>query len=112
MKENKPRRAAFLLISTCLGAAGQLFFKTGIVSGVMAYLLAYVAIGVIAYALSTMVYLNVLSTTHLSWAYGFAGLGYIFASILAFAFLGEQIPSLRWCGIAVISFGTLLIGMS
>jgi len=112
MRESKLRRAALLLTSTGLGAVGQLFFKTGIENGVSPYFLMYVAVGVIVYVLSTIVYLHVLSATHLSWAYGFAGLGYIFASILSFAFLGEQIPPLRWFGIAVISFGTLMIGIS
>lgn len=57
-------------------------------------------------------YFYVLSMTNLSWAYSFAGLGYIFASILAFAFLGEQVPPLRWFGITVVSLGTLMVGIS
>ena len=112
MKENKLRRAALLLASTGSSAAGQLFFKIGVTSGATSFFLSYIAIGVVAYVLSTVLYLYVLSTTHLSWAYGFVGFSYIFAGILAFAFLGEQISPLRWLGIAVVSLGTLMIGMS
>ncbi len=112
MKNSKLRRVAFLLVSAALGASGQLFFKVGITSGVTVYFLTYIAVGVMTVALGTIVYLYVLSTTHLSWAYGFAGLGYILAGILAFAFLGEQIPPLKWFGIVVVSLGTLMVGAS
>jgi uncharacterized membrane protein len=103
--------AALLLVSTLLGAMGQVFFKIG-VTGSLTELVAFVALGVIAYGASTVVYFYVLSRTHLSWAYGFTGLSYIFASIIAFFLLGETIPTLRWDGILIITVGTVLIGLS
>lgn len=112
MKESRLSYVMLLVVSTGVGAFGQLFLKIGVSSDVRIYFLSWIAIGVIAYALSWVLYLFVLSTTNLSWAYGFAGLGYVFASVLAFAFLGEQVPPLRWFGIAVISLGTLLVGIS
>lgn len=102
---------ALLVFSTILGAAGQLFFKVG-VTGSWAELIEFVFIGMVMYGVSTVSYFYVLSRTNLSWAYGFAGLSYIFASIIAFLFLGEQIPPLRWEGILVITLGTVLIGLS
>ena len=62
--------------------------------------------------ISTVIYFYVLGRTHLSWAYGFTGLSYIFASAIAFLFLGELVPGLRWLGIAIIAIGTALVGSS
>ncbi|MDE1855459.1 MAG: hypothetical protein KGH57_04045 [Candidatus Micrarchaeota archaeon] len=100
-----------LLTSTLLGAAGQLFFKIGVTSG-FSGLVEFVALGLVAYGVSTVIYFYVLSRTHLSWAYGFTGLSYIFASVIAYLFLGELIPALRWEGILIITLGTVLIGLS
>lgn len=111
-RENKMLYVAFLFLSTFLGATGQIFFKIGVVSSTSVSLAFYVLVGIFAYALSTLVYFYVLSRTHLSWAYSFGGLSYIFASIMAFAFLNEQVPAVRWIGILVIAVGTFLIGIS
>jgi len=111
MKNNKVSYAALLLFSTGLGALGQVFFKIGVVGTGIA-LVGYVALGLLFYGISTLSYFYVLSRSHLSWTYGFGGLAYIFASLIAFAFLGEQVSILRWSGIAVIAIGTALIGIS
>ena len=111
MHDSKSTYVALLLASTLLGAFGQILFKDGIVSA-LATLLLYVSIGVVFYLVSTVIYFYVISRTHLSWAYGFTGLSYIFASAIAFLFLGEHVPILRWAGILVITIGTVLIGSS
>ena len=108
--KDKYEFALILLGSTFLGALGQVFFKMGVMQSGMLY--TYVAIGLVFYLASTVVYFYVLSRTHLSWSYGFTGLSYIFASFIAFAFLGEHVPILRWLGIIVIAIGTALIGVS
>ncbi len=113
MKEGKMMYAVMLLVSTSLGALGQIFFKLGVmVTGDTTGLLAYIIAGMIAYLLSTVIYFYVLSRTHLSWAYSFAGLSFVFASLIAFFFLGESVPLLRWDGILLIAIGTSLIGVS
>ncbi|MGC8676000.1 MAG: hypothetical protein ACP5T3_00590 [Candidatus Micrarchaeia archaeon] len=112
MNESKKTYSLILLLSTFLGALGQVFFKIGVMSAARLLLLVYIFIGIIFYLVSTVVYFYVLSRTHLSWTYGFTGLSYIFASLMAFAFLGEQVPLLRWLGIATIAIGTFLIGIS
>ena len=111
MKDNKIAYVSMLLLSTLLGAAGQVFFKMGVMAGFYG-LVEFVILGALAYFVSTIVYFYVLSRTHLSWTYGFTGLSYIFASVIAFVFLGELIPPLRWFGILVITLGTVLIGLS
>ncbi len=109
--KNKLKFSLILLVSTFLGALGQLFFKMGVENyGVV--LLAYELVGLAFYLLSTVIYFYVLSRVQLSWAYGFTGLSYIFASIMAFYLLAENIPLLRWIGIAAIAAGTFLVGMS
>ncbi|MDE1874382.1 MAG: hypothetical protein KGI04_04700 [Candidatus Micrarchaeota archaeon] len=109
--EGKKAFVALLLMSTLLGAAGQLFFKIG-VTGSFTALVEFIALGLLAYGGSTVLYFYVLSRTHLSWAYGFTGLSYIFASVLAYLFLSEAVPLLRWDGIFLITIGTVLIGLS
>ncbi|MDE1824925.1 MAG: hypothetical protein KGH61_00335 [Candidatus Micrarchaeota archaeon] len=110
--QNKTLFVAILIVSTFLGAVGQLLFKVGVNSQATVLLLAFVIAGFMVYIISTVLYLYTLSRTHLSWAYGFGGLSYIFTSILAYFVLGEAIPALRWIGVLVIVAGVALIGLS
>jgi uncharacterized membrane protein len=108
MKTHSKKEMLFILIlSTFLGSIGQLLFKIGLSSQ-----LYYLLFGLIAYLLSTVIYLYILGRSHLSWAYGIGSLSYIFASILAFFFLGEQISALRWLGITIIVVGAAFVGLS
>lgn len=111
MKQDKKLYVLMLFCSTMLGAAGQILFKLGVSSGT-SWLFVFLVTGLISYLVSTVIYFYVLSKTHLSWAYGFTGLSYIFASAIAFLFLGEQVPALRWTGILIIAVGTALVGSS
>ncbi len=99
-------------MSNTLTAAGQLLLKAGIGGGVEVVDGLLLASGAASLALAMVVYLHVLGSAHLSWAYGFNGLSYTITSILALAFLGEQVPPLRWLGVAVITIGTLIVGFS
>ena len=115
MKQGKKLFVLMLLLSTLLGGMGQIFFKASVLNKPFSITLefaAFVAAGVIFYLVSTAIYWYVLSRTHLSWAYGFTGLSYIFASVLAFFLLAESIPIIRWAGIVIITIGTLLVGSS
>ncbi len=113
MKEGKTWNLALLLASTLFGALGQLFFKFGLnITGMPVSLAFGVLVGFAFYALSTVIYIFVLSRVHLSWAYGIGGLSYIFATLFAFYVLMENIPVARWIGIAIIFVGVLLVGLS
>lgn len=101
---------ALMLLSTTLAAVGQLFFKESL--GSSGVIIALFAVGFIAYALSTVVYLTVLSRAHLSWTYGIGGLSYVMATIFAATVLSETVPLLRWAGVLVIFAGVVLIGLS
>lgn len=112
-KENTKRYfASLLVLSTLLGAIGQLAFKAG-VSGSSAYeLVAFVILGFFLYGVSTIIYFYTLSRTSLGWAYGFGGLSYLFTVIFAAVLLGEAISPLRWAGVLVIVIGVAIIGTS
>ena len=72
----------------------------------------WLAVGLLAYGISTIVYFYVLSRVHLSWAYTIGGMGYVIAIVLAAVVLGEPVSALRWAGILVITLGVVLIGLS
>jgi drug/metabolite transporter (DMT)-like permease len=110
MKEGKKIFLLLLILSTLLGAFGQVLFKyslspTGILK-------IYLVGGILMYLLSTVVYLYVLSRTNLSWAYALAGLSYVFAVVLAVLFLRESVTLLRLSGVIVIALGAALVGSS
>ena len=107
---DKVRNVAMLFVSALLGAAGQLMYKFGFGAG--AYLVVWIAAGLFAYTVGTILYFIALSRSHLSWAYGITGLSYVFATIFAATILVEQVPLLRWIGVTIIFIGVALIGMS
>ena len=98
---------AILVVSTLLGSVGQLLFKIGLSTHFY-----FILLGLVAYMLSTVIYLYILGRSHLRWTYGIGSLSYIFASILAFFILGEQISALRWLGIMIIVAGAAFVGFS
>ncbi len=109
MGRGKRRNLLLLWGSALLAAVGQLLFKYSFTSSFVA---GWLALGVVAYGMSTVAYFYVLSRVHLSWAYGIGGLSYIFATVFAYFILIEDIPLLRWVGVIVITIGVILIGTS
>lgn len=103
----KSRNLILLIASTLLGAVAQLLFKISLNDRVFLLLFG----GVVVYLLSSLIYLYVISRSHLSWAYGIGGLSYIFAVGLAAIFI-EGVPPVRWVGVGVITVGVLLIALS
>ena len=101
-----------LFLSSALGGVGQLLFKIGLSSSLFSHLIFFIIAGVLAYGISTIIYLFALSKSHLSWVYGFAGVSYIIAGLLAFFVLKEEVSAVRWLGLFVILLGTALISMS
>ncbi len=101
-----------LVVSTSLGGVGQLLFKAGLLQQ-SAYIAAIaIAIGILVYVISTAVYFYTLARVQLSWAYGFGGLSYIVAEVLAYLVLAEPVGWARWTGVVVIAIGTMLVGWS
>jgi undecaprenyl phosphate-alpha-L-ara4N flippase subunit ArnE len=113
LKSSKSLLFSMLVVSALLAATGQLLFKLGVSNlASIPTALLYLIPGLIAYGVSISIYFVVLSRSHLSWAYGLNGISYVVAVFLALSVLHENIPALRWVGVAVIAIGAALIGFS
>jgi drug/metabolite transporter (DMT)-like permease len=121
--------AAFvlILISMACSVSGQLALKIGMtqIGQIGAEALAQpaelalrvvtnipVVIGLGFYVLGALAWLTVLSRVPLSFAYPTLALSYAFTPFLAWLILGENVPSLRWVGIATICLGVLVVSRS
>jgi uncharacterized membrane protein len=109
IRSGKALLFVMIVLAAGFAASGQLLFKLGVLDGIS---LVYLIPGLVAYTVSTAIYLVVLSRSHLSWTYGLNGISYIVTVFLALYFLHETIPAMRWVGVAVIAIGAALIGLS
>lgn len=116
---------AMILLSVALAAVAQLALKTGMneVTDTLspesfslngASLKALVAQpfvwgGLFLFGISAMVWLVVLSRASLSFAYPFASLTYVLILIFDQFVLKDEVPPLRWGGVAFIGIGIFLI---
>lgn len=116
----KQDRAAYVLVavSVALGVAGQLLLRLGASSlhapGTAALLRAAalspaVVGGLAAYAVSSALWLAVLSRIDVSKAYPMGASSHVLVVALA-ALAGEAVPPQRWGGAALIMVGVTLVG--
>ena len=68
--------------------------------------------GLVIFGVSAIVWLLVLSRPSLSFAYPFASLGYVLIVLSARFVLHEQVPPLRWAGVACIMVGIILVAQT
>lgn len=68
--------------------------------------------GMLCYLLSFFLWLVVLSRVQVSVAYPFQALGYVFASLVAWRFLGEGMTLLNIAGLALVCTGVLVLSRS
>jgi len=66
-------------------------------------------LGLVVFGLSAIVWLIVLSRASLSFAYPFASLTYVIIVLFDRFVLGQDIPSIRYVGVALIVAGIVLI---
>lgn len=116
----------YIIVSVLLGALGQILLKRGMASfgsltlsldnlGVLLWRMAtnpYVFLGLAVYVLSTIIWLIALSRVELSYAYPFAGLGYVVMLIASWILFAENITPLRILGSLTIIIGVWLISRS
>jgi multidrug transporter EmrE-like cation transporter len=70
------------------------------------------ALGLVCYGLSLLVWLIALSRVEVSLAYPMLALGYVFNALAAQHFLHEMIGPQRWCAIGLILLGVLVLAKS
>ncbi len=116
---------AMILLSVALAAVAQLALKTGMnevteklspdsfsLNGPSLRALVgqpFVWGGLLLFGISAMVWLVVLSRASLSFAYPFASLTYVLILIFDQFVLKDEVPTLRWGGVAFIGIGIFLI---
>jgi drug/metabolite transporter (DMT)-like permease len=114
-----------ILLSVCLAAVAQLALKHGMnrlndelapasfsLNGDSLRALAaqpFVWAGLALFGVSALVWLVVLSRASLSFAYPFAALTYVMILLFDHFALDEQVPALRWGGVAFIAVGIFLV---
>lgn len=124
MKQFLAHPICLILVAVSLGAAGQLLLKTGVDlaratarEGAVGLLLAaFTQVRVLAgfslYAVSSVLWLLVLSRSELSYAYPMIAVGYIVVVFLSWLVLNEQVGMLRLGGLALICLGVVLVARS
>lgn len=115
-----------LLVCVFLGVSAQLLLKSGvddagleindsnnIISKIFSVIFTpYVFTGFILYGLAALAWLIVLSKFELSYAYPMLAMMYMIIPFAASIFLKEQINSMQWIGIVIISLGVLIVSQS
>lgn len=66
-------------------------------------------VGMIAYGLSAVCWLSILSKVDLSFAYPMISIGYVAILLMGWLGFGEHVSWLRWTGVLLISLGILAI---
>lgn len=127
MRNRVNRSLVLILLSVLCGITGQLTLKMGMTqvgrigSDALAQPLQMafkvltnplVIGGLALYVLGAAFWLTVLSRVPLSFAYPVLALSYAFTPLLAWLILGENVPSLRWLGIAIICAGVIIVSRS
>lgn len=112
-----------IIVSVLLNASAQLFIKRGMITigsvtlsanGVSSLALKAITnmpiiMGMLAYAVSILLWMIVLSRVNVSIAYPFLSIGYIFTAILAFFLFNEPFTVQKILGILIICVGVILL---
>ena len=113
-----------ILLSISIAVAGQILLKIGIdrigVNGIgstKALINLFSGIikspmvltGLFLYFISAAIWLVILSTVDLSFAYPFIGLSYVLVLILSKFILKEEVNPIRWIGAFIITAGVVII---
>lgn len=115
-----------ILLGVLLNAAAQLLLKQGMRAtghfafawnqivpvGMQVFANPYVLAGLLAYVVSVVVWLLVLSRVEVSYAYPMLSVGYIVNAIAAYYLFQEDLSLLRVSGILIITLGVYLVARS
>lgn len=117
---------ALILVSVGLAAVAQLTLKHGmnqvtaargevtLSAGSLGAIASNLAVwgGLALFGLSAIVWLFVLSRASLSFAYPFAALTYAIIVVVDRFVLHQEIPAVRWIGVALIMAGIVLVAQT
>jgi len=102
-----------MILKIGMTQVGELKFSDGIISMFWrTFSNLYVLGGLAFFGVNAMLWLVVLSREKLSFAYPMVAFAYIVTILLAKFVLHENIPALRWAGLATIIVGILMIAKS
>ena len=111
-----------LLAITFINVFGQFFIKKGVsgqelslvsLNGIKYFLTLflqpYIIFGFLFYAVSSILWMFVLSKVDLSLAYPMLSFGYVLVLIISKIFLNETITLERWLGVLLICIGIIFL---
>lgn len=112
-----------IIVSVLLNASAQLFIKRGMTTigsvtlsanGISSLALKAITnmpiiMGMLAYAVSILLWMIVLSRVNVSIAYPFLSIGYIFTAVFAFFLFNEPFTVQKILGILIICLGVILL---
>ena len=114
-----------ILLSVASGVAGQTVIKLGVErpeaaangagpEGLIRTIVTspLVLLGLFLYACGALAWIAVLRRMDLGYAYPFLALNFVLIALVSRFILGEDVPLLRWVGIAVICVGILVVARS
>lgn len=115
-----------ILVNVLLGSFGQLSLKYGVskigtlcstpglpgmaLGALKAFVTPYVFLGLAMYAISAILWLNILSQVRLSIAYPMISLSYVLVVVLSSVLLREKVHAVTIAGLVFICLGVSLIG--
>jgi len=104
----------YALFGTAIGAFGPVFLKKA--SKKLSFSLSflknkYFIYGVLAYLVSTIIFLAMLRYVELSLLYPSVSLIYVWVSFLSIKMLKERMNMYKWFGIILIIIGVVFIGI-
>lgn len=80
-----------------------------VISLIKAVFNPYIFLGLSCAVVAAFCWINVLTKLKLSFAYPFLSFSYVLVLLSSFIFLGENIKTIQWVGVGVISLGIVLI---
>jgi multidrug transporter EmrE-like cation transporter len=113
-----------LIVSISLAIVGQILMKQGMImfgqfpmtqfiQNIFPMVFQpFVFLGIVAFGVSSLFWLVVISRIQLSLAYPLVSIGYVVTAIYSYYFFNESLTPLRWIGIITICIGVLFISRS
>lgn len=106
--------AAQIMLKKGMNAVGSFSFDLSNIASAFVKTMfnPYVFLGLCTFVISMLSHLVVLSRVDLSFAYPFLSLAYVVVAVYAYFVFKEDVNMIRFAGIALICFGTVLIARS